>query len=248
MHIKTMKPSLLLLLSILLVLTAASCEKMEDSYSKYLKDGEVIYPGKADSLVAFPGNKRIGLQWLIMSDPKIIKAVVYWKNHADSLVVPIKKTSKVDTIKVILPGMEEGLYTFDVYTYDKDGNRSIGNQIIGEVFGESYQRTISNRLIRTVTWLNLPQQGVTPAFKGAEIAWYGVNAQAVFIDISYIKEDGSSATLREEPVRVFGRLPLFRETTRLPNSKPNSTISYRTAYLPYELAIDTFYTEVKRYN
>lgn len=247
MNIKTLKNSLLLLTSAFLMLMA-SCEKMEDTYSDYLKGGEIAYPGKADSLTAFPGNERIALQWLIMSDPKVVKAVVYWNNQADSIVVPIKKTSHVDTINVRLADMEEGLYTFNVYTYDKDGNRSIGSQVIGEVFGESYQKTISNRLIRSVSWLNLPQQGSAPAFKGAEIGWYGVNAQAIFIDIEYMKEDGTTTVLREEPVRVTGRPPLFRETTRLPNCRPNSMISYKTAYVPEPMAIDTFYTEVKHYN
>ncbi|TDQ11513.1 DUF4998 domain-containing protein [Pedobacter metabolipauper] len=247
MNIKTLKLSLLFLASAFLMLTA-SCEKMGDTYSDYLKGGEITYPGKADSLAAFPGNQRIALQWLIMSDPKVVKGVVYWNNHADSVVVPIQKTSKVDTIKVILPNMEESLYTFEVYTYDKSGNRSIGSQVIGEVFGESYQKTISNRLIKSVSWLNLPLQGTTPAFKGAEITWYGVNAQAIFLEIEYIKEDGTIVKLREEPVRAVGRPPLFRETTRLPNCKVNSTIKYRTAFVPDPLAIDTFYTEIKQYN
>src|SRR5688500_14191658 len=107
MNIKTLKISLLLLASAALMLTA-SCEKMGDTYSGYLKGGEITYPGKADSLAAFPGNKRIALQWLIMSDPKIVKAVVFWNNRLDSLIVPIQKTSQVDTIRLTLPNMEEG--------------------------------------------------------------------------------------------------------------------------------------------
>ncbi|WP_256005294.1 DUF4998 domain-containing protein [Pedobacter deserti] len=247
MKIKSLKFPMFFLFALVTVI-AASCEKMEETYNGYLKEGEIIYPGKADSLMAFPGNGRIGLQWLIVSDPKVEKAIVYWNNHADSVVVPIRKTSQVDVIKVTLPDMEEGLYTFDVYTYDKSGNRSVGSQVIGEVFGESYQRTISNRLIRSVSWLNLPQQGSVPAFRGAEISWYGVNAQAIFIDITYTREDGTTGTHREEPVRVSGRPPLFRETTRLPNARPNSRISYKTAFVPDPLAIDTFYTELKHYN
>lgn len=247
MNIKTLQLSLLLFASAFLLLTA-SCEKMGDTYEEYLKGGEIVYPGKADSLAAFPGNKRIALQWLILSDPKIVKAVVYWNNQADSVIVPIQKTAHVDTITITLRNMEEGLYTFDVYTYDKAGNRSIGNQVIGEVFGESYQRTISNRLIRAVSWLDLPQEGSTSAFKGAEISWYGVNAQAIFLDVEYTKEDGATALLREEPVRVSGRPPLFRETMRLPNCQINSTITYKTAFVPDPLAIDTFYTEIKHYN
>jgi hypothetical protein len=248
MNLKTIKFSLSFLPLVFLML-AASCEKMEDTYSDYLKDGEIVYPGRADSLKAFSGNERLALQWRIVSDPKVVRAVVYWNNGADSLIVPFKKTSHVDTVNIVLPHLEEGLYTFDVYTYDKSAHRSVVSQVIGEVFGESYRRTLSNRLINTVSWLNLPQNGVIPAFRGGEISWYGVNAEAIFIDLEYTKEDGTKAMLREEPVKTNdGRPPLFRVTTRLPNWRANSTIKYRTAFVPDVMAIDTFYTEVKLYN
>ncbi|MFC3196685.1 DUF4998 domain-containing protein [Parapedobacter deserti] len=241
------KASLLMLLAIILLIANQACEKMEDTYAQYLEGGEIIYPGKADSLQAFPGNKRIALKWLIVSDPKVVKAVVYWNNRADSVEVPIQKTAEVDTISVVLPNMEEGLYTFDVYTYDNQGHRSIGSQVIGEVYGDTFQQTISNRLIRSVEWFDLPQEGEIPAFMGAQINWYGVNMQAVFMDIRYTQENGSVTTIREEPVRISGRPPLFRETTRLPNGKKNSAIMYRTAFMPDTLAIDTFYTEYSTY-
>lgn len=231
-----------------LLLATQACEQMEDTYARYLADGEIVYPGKADSLRAFPGNRRIKLQWLIISDPKVVKAVIYWNNNADSLEVPIQKTSSVDTISVMLPDMAEGLYTFDVYTYDNFGHRSIGNQVIGEVYGETYQQTVGNRLIRSVEWLDLPQEGEIPAFKGAQINWFGLNVQAVFMNIRYTHEDGTRIDVREEPVRIAGRPPLFRETTRLPGCRENSLITYRTAFMPDTAAIDTFYTDYHVFN
>ncbi|WP_176146142.1 DUF4998 domain-containing protein [Parapedobacter luteus] len=236
-----------LLLAVVLLLLGQACEKMEDTYAQYLQGGEIIYPGKADSLRAFPGDQRIALQWLIVSDPKVVRTVVYWNNGTDSITVPIQKSADIDTITVILPDMEEGLYTFDVYTYDSLGNRSVGSQVIGEVYGETYHQTISNRLVRSVEWLDLPQEGDIPAFKGAQINWYGVNMQAVFMDIRYTHEDGRIVAIREEPVRVSGRPPLFRETTRLPDWQRNSAITYRTAFMPDTLAIDTFFTEYTVY-
>ena len=242
------KASLLSLLAIILLIANQACEKMEDTYAEYLEGGEIIYPGKADSLQAFPGNRRIVLQWLIVSDPKVVRAVVYWNNKTDSVVVPIQKTADVDTISVILPDMEEGLYTFDVYTYDNAGHRSLGSQVIGEVYGGTFQQTLGNRLVRSVDWVDLPQDGEIPAFKGAQVSWYGVNMQAIFMDIRYTQEDGSVITVREEPVRISGRPPLFREVTRLPDCKENSAITYRTAFMPDTLAIDTFYTEYSTYS
>jgi len=112
--------------------------------------------------------------------------------------------------------MEEGLYTFDVFTYDLYGNRSIGSQVSAEVYGDTYQQTISNRRVKSIKWVDIPEQEPVQAFKGAEISWFGVNPQAIFIDINYVMEDGTCATLREQPVKQSSGSLVYRETTRLP--------------------------------
>ncbi|PWG78180.1 DUF4998 domain-containing protein [Pararcticibacter amylolyticus] len=245
---KKTKITLFVQLAFALLLICQGCDKMEDSYKQYLEGGELIYPGKADSLKAFPGKNRVKLRWLIVSDPKVVGAKVYWNNKSDSVNVPIRKTSSTDTISVIIPGMEEGLYTFDVYTYDAAGHRSVGSQVIGEAYGASFQNTLANRLVKSVQWLNLAQTGTTPAFRGGEITWYSASVLAVFIDIGYTREDGSAASVREEPVRVPGRPVSFRETTRLPGWNKDLSFRYRTAFKPDSAAIDTFYTDYTVYN
>lgn len=247
-NMKKIKVNLIFQLAFVLLFICQGCEKMEDTYKQYLDGGEIIYPGRADTLKAFPGKNRIKLQWLIVSDPKVVRAMVYWNNKADSVEVRIHKTANTDTVSVVIPGLDEGLYTFDVYTYDAAGHRSVRSQVIGEVFGASFQRTLANRLVKTVQWLNLPQQGEIPAFRGGQITWYGVNVLAVFMDIRYTREDETGAVLREVPVKTPGRQPLFRETTRLPLWKQNTPVRYRTAFMPDSAAIDTFYTDYTIYN
>jgi len=227
------------------ILLLASCDKMEDTYKQYLDDGEIIYTGKADSLRALPGNKRIGLTWLIVSDPKIVKTVVYWNAKRDSVVVPVHKTAEVDTLNVVIPDLEEGVYTFEVYTFDAEGNSSIKTEVIGEVFGDTYQHSLYNREVKQAAWINLPAQTDPPAaaFTGVQIDWFGAAGQAVFVEIAYTNQAGEQIVLRDFPVQVGNRPPQFRETSRLPDYLRETSFSYRTAFKPDSAAMDTFYTD-----
>src|SRR6266699_1325579 len=89
----------------------AACTKLADSYKDFTGNGEIYYPGKADSLKIYPGRNRIMLTWLLVSDPKITKTTLYWHNKADSVVIPIQRSAGVDTIKKMLSPMPEGTYT-----------------------------------------------------------------------------------------------------------------------------------------
>ncbi len=65
------------------------------------------------------------LSWLLISDPKISRAKIYWNNHKDSAMLDIKRTSGVDTIRYVINNIEERAYTFEVYNFDRDGNTSV---------------------------------------------------------------------------------------------------------------------------
>src|SRR5699024_5670400 len=91
---------------LLIAVLSISCSKMDAIYSDFLKEGELIYPAKADSLKVHPGDYKIKLSWVIFSDPKVSRAVVYWDNRRDSTEVTIPKSSRPDTIEVLLTNME----------------------------------------------------------------------------------------------------------------------------------------------
>src|SRR5215217_4616411 len=121
----------------LIVLTGSliACSKMTDSYDNFIEGGEIYYPGKAQSLTAYPGYNRITLSWLLVSDPKITRTTVYWNNKSDSVVIPVKRSGGVDTIRTTIAPISEGTYTFEVYTYDAKGNRSVKVDLISNVYG-----------------------------------------------------------------------------------------------------------------
>src|SRR3546814_10319167 len=77
----------------------ASCGEMDEIHRDFYEDGEIIYPGKADSLKAYPGRYRLGLSWLILADPKATRAKIFWNNRQDSLEMDMVRTSHTDTVR-----------------------------------------------------------------------------------------------------------------------------------------------------
>lgn len=213
----------------------ASCGKMDDNYQQYLQNGVIIYTAKVDSLKAFPGKNRIALSWLLVSDPKINRCKVFWNNGTDSVEVPVQRSGGIDTISVVLDDMEENVFTFNVFTYDNAGNSSVKEEVIGTVYGNNYIASLYNRPVRAATYI--------AAGEHAEVAWFGINPQAVAVDVEYTNIAGDLVTIREVPVKPDPFKPAgFPDTTLLTDYKEGTSFRYRTAFKPAPTAIDTFYT------
>ncbi len=210
---------------LILVLAAllASCSKMDDTYKEFLKGGEIVYIGKADSAKADPGRNRIQLSWLVLADPKVTGAKIYWNSRLDSLVIPIKKTADIDTIRVMLNGLAEGTYIFEIYTFDDKKNSSMMTEVVGSVYGDLYESAL---LTRPLTEANFKRGNVNLRF-GA------TNEQAVFSEVEFTND-------QDEAQKV--RVPTDSLTFKLENYKQGSPLRYRTAFIPAPTAIDTFYT------
>lgn len=201
----------------------ASCSKMDDTYKEFLKGGEIVYIGKADSAKADPGRNRIQLSWLILADPKVTGAKIYWNSRLDSLVIPIKKTADIDTIRVMLNGLAEGTYIFEIYTFDDKKNSSMMTEVVGAVYGDMYESALLTRPLTEASF----KLGNTNLRFGA------TNEQAVFSEVEF--------TDNENVVQKV-RVPTDSLTFKLRNYKQGSSLRYRTAFIPAPTAIDTFYT------
>jgi len=213
------------LLYSLVVLTAgglSSCSDMDD-YKKYLPDGEIRYVGKADSLRLHSGKGRILLSWLLIGDPNVNKCKVYWDNRADSVEVTVQRTSAVDTVFLMLDDMQEKTYNFEIYTYDHEGNRSVGVFKNGNVYGEKYQASLLPR-VATEAWFE-DGSGI--------LKWSVADDQVVGVELEYTSVSGDLNRQLIPPVDTQSTLASFKEGT---------AFKYRTLFLPDSLAIDTFYT------
>ncbi len=213
----------MVLVSVLLI---SACTKQDD-YKKYLGNGEILYTGKADSLLVHAGRNRVQLSWLLISDPKISRAKIYWNNRKDSAMLDIKRTSGVDTIRYIISNLEERAYTFEVYNFDRDGNTSVRSEATGFVYGRFYEDALLTRAFSNAEMKN----------GQAEISWANIDTTGGIIgmQLQYTTNDNVAHDT------IVAAQP-EGQVTVLPNYLSMSSFRYRTLYKPDKLAVDTFYT------
>ncbi|MDN3580879.1 DUF4998 domain-containing protein [Mucilaginibacter flavus] len=216
----------------LLVLTTfviGACTKMDDYKKKYEPNGAIIYPGKLDSVQVFSGKNRVLLTGLFTSDPKIVKYRVYWNSKQDSIETPVTRTSGVDTARLYIPNLPEGIMTFEIRTYDNAGHVSIPVTLAGNVYGSLYQSSLINRGIAKA---ELQTDG------SALINWADVNADDGLLSMEIKYADAAN----KQHDTLITSVPSGLSTS-LPKFKAGSVISYRTAFKPNKTAIDTFYVD-----
>jgi hypothetical protein len=207
-----------------------ACSKMDDTYDDFIKDGEIVYIAKADSISAYPGNNRMDLSMLLIADPRISKVKVYWDagSGGDSTEKAIQRTADVDTVRFSFNKLAEGTYTFYIYTYDKAGHRSVKTDVIGTVYGEKYIAQLVNRAIKSGTYDDLA--------KTATVKWFGVGTDIIGEEIIYTDALG---TVRKQFNKHEGAAD---SVTVLPDFKKGNNFQFRTLYKPAPIAIDTFYS------
>ena len=223
----------ILLFGTLLMFTVGcfmKCTKMDDTYEQFWKDGERVYPAPIDSVQIFSGFNRLLLKGLIPKDPNVTKARIFWNFNADSLEIPIESTRTNDTLGVYLSDMDERLYSFIIYTYDKKGNRSVPIDIIGNAYGEVYKKSLLTRLAKAAEYLD----------GKLEVIWGGSSEKsALNSEIIYLDTSGNKKTILADKDAESTIIMDYSHTG-------DQTLRYRTSYLPDSLAIDTFYTEYQK--
>jgi hypothetical protein len=121
-----------------------------DEYKKYTKDGEIVYIGKFDTAVVFPGKERVRLWGLLTPDPKIVKCKILWGTQ-DSVIYDINPTESGNVFDQTF-NVTEGTKSFTIYTYDADGNSSVAVTSTGNSYGTRYRNTLYNRKIKSMDY------------------------------------------------------------------------------------------------
>ncbi len=219
----TNRQSLRIFVYLIIAMVTASCGKMDAIYSDFLEEGEFVYPAKADSLKAHPGDYRIALSWVIFADPNVSNAVIYWDNRRDSLEVSINQSVRPDTVRVVLADMEEKSYTFEVFTRDNKGNISVKSEILGTVYGDTYRNSLLTRAVRN---LSVSEDTLV-------VAWMPAEETSIGDSLVYEDTEGRLNRLFVLPAE---------DTTKLPLYASEHNFVYRTLFVPDSLAIDTFRT------
>jgi hypothetical protein len=210
----------------LLSIMVISCTEDDKDYLKYVADGENLYLAKVDSLEIYPGKNRVKVKGLIIGDPKVSEVRIYWNGQKDSVVVPIERTQGTDMFTKVIDGLAENVYNFQLRTFDEQGHSSIIESMSAEVYGDRYIATLFNRpveknvLIESDLSINFASMDLSSGVIGSQVLYTSTagNQNTVFVDIDDASVD-------------------------IPDFENGSTYTYRTAFLPVETAIDTFYTD-----
>lgn len=219
-----MKDKIYYLIFCLWALTA--CTKMDHTYKPYLEDGEIFYPGVPTQVDLHTGRKRIEVQFPKNVDPNIVGYKIYWNEKKDSVVV--KQPADLDSVKVIISGLEEQTYNFEIVSFDQKNNHSI--EVLKS--GKSYDAVYESTLLARAVVINSSKAGLILDFAPAEL-------ENKSTEVTYTNNKGKQATIH---------VPSSENSYTIPDNI-GPFITLRSIFVPNK-GIDSFYSapEEKSYN
>lgn len=211
-----------------MLLLPFSCSRKADDFRDFLEGKELIYPGKVDNVIVSPGNGRLQLKWAPSPDPHVVRYVIKWNNGRDSVVINSTSHNPTDTVKYTINNLAEYNYSFNLYSYDDEGNRSVLTEVNNaHSYGAIYRAGLYNRLPNASKLYTLNTDGsVTLYFNAPDT----IN---ISTKIAYVNSAGQNA--------VAELLP-GQSSITLPGIKFGGTVTYQSSYIPVRNAIDTFLT------
>jgi hypothetical protein len=193
---------------------------MDSTYKEFIVPNGILYPQKADSVKIYPGENRVKITWQKGNDPKVIGAWIYWNNYTDSLHVDIPANSD-RLLSAMIENLEETSHTFQIKTYDADGNVSIASEASSRVYGSDYRLSLFTR--------ELTGNKTFP--DRVELSWRSAPSSMLQFVLKY-------RTSSDVPVELI--IPPDESKTIITDHKPLSAFTTESHYLPVATAIDTF--------
>ena len=111
-----------------LLIALSSCTKMNDTQEKYLDWGEKIYAAKIDSVFALSGYQRQVID-IYYSAPRIDHGIIVYNLNQDTVVFELPEDGSRH-FSVPINNLEEAEYNYTIYTFDKDGNKSLPTESV----------------------------------------------------------------------------------------------------------------------
>lgn len=222
------------ILSLICLLLAISCSGEIDPLD-YVDGGELRYPGKANDVSYNAGKERLEIQFNLGPDPNVTRAVVYWNLKKDSVVIDIDKASMEDNkVKRIIDNLPENIYNFEIYTYDKFGNKSVPVYLTGRTYGKRYTSVVTDRRVQGFELINT--KGDVNLLWGDSILYSG----GVYLEYKDQNNEKKELLIRNSESNTF-----FADGFKY----PKQDLKITTFFLPELNAIDTFFTTtVKEYD
>lgn len=207
-----------------------SCRK-ELEYKKYFGDGEILYAGRADTVIVHPGDERMLLSIVLGNDPSVTKVKAFWNDGKDSVVKAVTPELIKGTVDLMIEDLAEGSYNFKVFTYDNKNNPSVVWYVSGTVYGPVYSSSLVNRRLKDIAY--------SPDGSLVNIRWAHGNPDEEGIELLYTDKDGNS---------IKRMIPQKEVLTSLSEYNENTKLKYRTIFKPEPNAIDVYtmdYIEVE---
>ena len=174
----------------------------------------------------FSGYNRLLITWK-HTNPAITGALVYWNNRSDSLYHTIP--SGTDSVKIFLNNLEEGEYQLELYTLDKEHNRSGKVLMSGYVYGDQYASSLIPRKLSDIIYTDNNR---------LRLIWNPTSEKgAIGAEVEYLDREGDTKSIR---------LAVGDEReSEIPDIKQGlrGSIRYRTIYAPGGQVIDTLFSD-----
>jgi hypothetical protein len=201
----------------------------DKEFKTFLDNKELTYPGLVGKVHAKPGNLRAALVWNPSPDPSITRYVIYWNNKADSITLNSTNHNTSDSLTAVIPGLNEYIYSFTIYSYDAKGNRSIPLDVNNvKVYGPIYQSGLLNRTIDAANPFSVSDNGnIRLNFLSRDTSVVNVGT-----DIKYTNRNGAEVVKQLKPDSLG---------ITLTDYKSGAPVQFRSGYVPDKNSIDTFY-------
>ena len=207
---------------ILLVISLCSCEDFMDIHEEYIKDGEIMYAPKVESMEVRSGKNRVQIKCRLFNAVFVDELHVYWNTNRDSMMIPVSLKTGLDSVEFVIPNLAESAYTFDIRSKDKHHVWSLTSTGLGSAYGDIFQDNLSNRMVKSA---------IMDGTDGV-VAWTSADEKLFCTEVKYTTTAGVEITKRT----------FQSDTTICTSVNPAVGFSYRSLFLPEPTAIDTFYT------
>ncbi|MGN6510364.1 MAG: DUF4998 domain-containing protein [Chitinophaga sp.] len=210
--------------SLLCIVTAvASCDKFTDIHKEYLEGGEIIYAVKPDSVIFVAGKERLMMRLWMENAQNIKEVIVSWNSGQDSLVIPVIFKTGLDSLEVLLDGLAEKSYSFNIYAMDNFGHRSLTYTQFGAAYGDSYAATLQNRRVKSTSLTET----------AGEIEWFSPAEGMIANEVKFVNRRGTDTIVR---FHADSFIVAF-------DAPAGAEFQFRSLYIPEEASIDTFATD-----
>ncbi len=228
-----MKKLFLFLFVALMWAVIPACKPQDRIYQEWYNQAyQTNYPQRATNLVGQAGYLCAYLTWDRPVSPTCTEAVVYWNFNSDSTKISLSdpRCIKDNSIFVKIDDLRETDYTFDVYTIDREGSRSLASETLVSPKGPVYVASLSQKLVLDAVISEINEAGV--------INWGDRSKVSPFSELRY--KDASS---REVTIEV----PSSDKTTILRdiNFDDPGAFEYRSVFVT-DACADTIYGEWNR--